>query len=101
MALLDQEAAAALGAETANDRELGLGQAKPLHVFLAYRLGVGKEDLGHALLDHGAADRVAQDVRGALGVEDPQAVLLADGLLLLLGEVAEDRVIEGLPKFGD
>ena len=44
---------------------------------------------------------MAQYVGRALGVKDAQAVLLADGLLLLLGEVAEDLVVQGFPELGD
>ena len=86
MALLDQELAPALGTQAAHDLELGLAEAEALDVFLGHRFRVGQEDLGHALLDHGPADGVAQHVGRALGVENAQAGLLADGLLLLLGD---------------
>ena len=53
------------------------------------------------MLDHRAPDGVAQHVRRTLRVEDAQAVLPADRLLLLLGEVAEDLSSAFLPELGD
>ena len=44
LALLDQEAMTALGAEAAHDLELGVAEAEAVDVFLVDRLRVGQED---------------------------------------------------------
>ena len=82
VSLLDQEAAAALGTQASDDFELGLAKSEPFDVVLPHCFGVGKEDLGCALLDHRSTDWVGEHVGRTLRVEDAQAVLLTDRLLL-------------------
>src|SRR6476469_1968621 len=101
MALFDEERPASACAEAPDDLELGLAEGEAIHVLLADRLRVRQEYLGHALFHHRAADGVAQHIRWTLRVEDSESVLLADRLLLLLGEVTEDLVVQRLPEFRD
>ena len=78
-----------------------LGQLQAVAVVDRVGTGVGQQDLGRALLDDGVRDRAAQGVGGRLRGQDHQAVELADGLELVVDQVAEAGIEQCFPELVD
>ena len=97
--LLDQEVAE--GQLVADDLELALGQAEFVDQVLAAGAVGAEENLAGTLLDDRAGNRAVHHVGGRLRSGYDDAVLLADDLQLVLHEVREVGVRQGLPELVD
>src|SRR5688500_1393451 len=98
MALFHQKAARTL-IEADDHLILGVGKFESIDVIFATGVWIWKQDHGRGLLDQRSSDIALQCVFRTLRGEDTQAILLADGLLLVLGEFLESATaIEDLPE---
>src|SRR3546814_4813821 len=88
MPLPDQEAARAL-VQALDHLVLGIGELQTFDVVLAAGVRIRQQHERRGLLDQRRGNVALKCVLRALRGEDPEAVLLADGLLLVLGELLE------------
>ena len=99
MTLLDQEAARAL-VQCGDHPELRLGQLEAIHVVALACVRIRQQDERGSLLDQRRGDVALQRVLRALRSEDAQAILLTDGLLLVLGKFLQATfAIQDFPEF--
>src|ERR1700738_210969 len=101
MALLDQKAPA-FGSQLLLDQtELGVGEGEAVDIVRSRSPSIRQENLGRTLLDDGMRDRRRQRIPRRLGAEHHDAVLLADGFELVVGEIATRLISQRLPEFVD
>ena len=101
VALLDQEPPA-FGRELLLDQaEFRVGQMESVDIVRARSPRIRQEDLRRALLDNGLCNGGSERVAWRLRAEHHDAVLLADGFQLVVGEIPKCLVAERLPELVD
>ena len=98
VALLHQETPTAF-VQSHHQFELGAGELQTVQIILGVGVGIGQKNQRRGLFNQRCRYVAVERILGALSGKDAEAILLPDGLLLVLGEVLQSPLaLQNLPE---